>query len=502
VANDPKQTKLGENNAVIEATAPEAKAAASDMGENHVKATAAELNPNPTKSTENNAVTDATAPMAENSEVMATAPDSIPAVIATQGNEFSASQDKLSQPPSVDQMVQELKKMLVKEKQSSNAPAEVTVEPAMVSLSALSATTPSPGPKAEKKRPATQYAPRPGLTTDKNLATTQSSPSPDPTKKKSPLAAVADQLNFDALFGMDSLSKAAYHRTLLRYPKYTQAYLDHAYNIVHDFQKCDIRVLHVIDPKEGVAVQEDEEKKDSAPEINTKTGEAVLDEEANKVGEPDPSKKLVEIGSPNSNQKDSPSNVMEIGFLPTANAIEGVVQDEEEKKVGEPDPAKKPVEIGSPKSNQTDSSSNEMVIGFPPTLDEMVYVEDDCLKYVHAFGQLDISCDFEAVDELVLLNLTRPSFQYTDYFDLIHDFKKFFTKWLTVDILQFYECWVSRSIGSYPENIFLLPLDYYQANVEDIFESYWRGTEPVVKGLVERMRRYVHPPVTYNTRST
>jgi hypothetical protein len=213
---------------------------------------------------------------------------------------------------------------------------------------------------------------------------------------------------------------------------------------VHDFRKCDIRVLHVIDPKEGVAVQEDEEKKDSEPEINTKTGEAVLDEE--------------------------------------------------EKKVGEPDPAEKPVEIGSPKSNQTDSPSNEMVIGFPPTPNEMAYVEDDCLKYVHASGPLDIGCDFEAVDELVLLNLTGSSFQYTDYFDLIHNFKKFFTYWLTVDILMFYQCWVSRSIGSYPENIFLLPLDYYQVNVENIFEDYWCGTEPVVKkGLVEPMWRYVHP---------
>jgi hypothetical protein len=134
-----------------------------------------------------------------------------------------------------------------------------------------------------------------------------------------------------------------------------------------------------------------------------------------------------------------------------------------------------------------------MVIGFPPTPDEMAYVEDGCLKYIHASGPLDIGCDFEAVDELVLSNLTRSSFQYTDYFDLIHDFKKFFTYWLTVDILQFYQCWVSRSIGSYPENIFLFPLDYYQVNVEDLFEDYWRGTEPVVeKGLMECMWRYVH----------
>jgi hypothetical protein len=55
--------------------------------------------------------------------------------------------------------------------------------------------TPSPGPKPDKNRPATQ-----------------STPSPDPKKKKSPLAAGADESsmhsgrNFDALVGMDSLT--------------------------------------------------------------------------------------------------------------------------------------------------------------------------------------------------------------------------------------------------------------------------------------------------------
>jgi hypothetical protein len=148
----------------------------------------------------------------------------------------------------------------------------------------------------------------------------------------------------------------------------------------------------------------------------------------------------------------------------------GAVLDDEEKKVGEPDPSKKQIEMGSPNSNQKDSPSNEMMIGFPPLANEMTYLEDDCLKYVHASGPVDIGCDFEAVDELVLSNLTRSSFQYTDYFPLIHGFSKFFSVWLTLDMLQFYHCWVSRSIGSYPENIFLLPLDYYQAGVEDIFE--------------------------------
>jgi hypothetical protein len=264
----------------------------------------------------------------------------------------------------------------------------------MVSLSALSAMSPSPGPKADEYQPATQHTPSPGPFPDKNRPRTRSTTSPDLKKKQSPLSAVADESlmhsgrNFDALVGMNSLSKAAFHRTLRRHPKYTQAYLDHAYDIVHDFRKCDIRVLHVIEPKEGGAVQDDEDKKDCKP-----------------------------------------------------------------------DPTEKPVEIGSPDSIKTDSPSNQMVTGFPPTPDEFVYVEEDCMKYVHASGPLDIGCDFEAVDEHVLSNLTRSSFQYSEYFDLIHDFSIFFNRWLTVYTVQFYQCWVSRSIGSYSKNIFLFPLD-------------------------------------------
>jgi hypothetical protein len=138
---------------------------------------------------------------------------------------------------------------------------------------------------------------------------------------------------------MHSLSKAAFHRTLCRHPKYTQAYLDHAYDIVHDFRKCDIRVLHDIEPKEGGPVQDDEDKKD---------------------GKPDPTEKSVEIGSPEPKEG-------------------GPVQDDEDKKDGKPDATEKPVEIGSLDSIKTDSPSNEMVTGFPPTPDEFAYVEDDCM---------------------------------------------------------------------------------------------------------------------------
>jgi hypothetical protein len=282
--------------------------------------------------------------MVEDSEVMvATVHDAIPTVIATKDDGVTVSQGKVSQPPSVDQMLLDLKRKIAKaeENKSSDATAEGSVEPAMVSISALSAMSPSPGLKADEYQPATQYTPSPGPTPDKIRATTRSTPSPDPKKKQSPLSACADESlmhsvrNFDALVGMDSLPKAAFHRTLLRHPKYTQAYLDHAYDIVHDFRKCDICVVHEIDPKEGGAFQDDEEKKD-----------------------------------------------------------------------GKPDPTEKPVEIGSPDSIKMDSPSNKMVTGFSPSLDEMVYVEDDCMKYVHASGPVDIGCDFAAVDELVLSNLT------------------------------------------------------------------------------------------------
>jgi hypothetical protein len=160
----------------------------------------------------------------------------------------------------------------VEESKSLDATAEGSVEPAMVSLSVLSAMLPSPGPKADEYQPATQYSPSPGPFTEKDRPRTRSTTSPDPKKEQSPVSAVADESlmhscrNLNALVGMDSVSKAAFHRTLRRHPKYTQAYLDHAYDMVHDFRKCDIRVLHVIEPKEGGAVQDDKDKKACKPD--------------------------------------------------------------------------------------------------------------------------------------------------------------------------------------------------------------------------------------------
>jgi hypothetical protein len=141
---NPKLTKPGENDTTTKVSAAEATATASDQGTSPVIATAAELNPNPTKPTANNAVIDATL-MVEDPEVMAaTVSDSIPMVMATNDNGSTppelnqkltkpgendaatkalaaeakatndnggtVSQREVSQPPSVDEMVLDLKR--------------------------------------------------------------------------------------------------------------------------------------------------------------------------------------------------------------------------------------------------------------------------------------------------------------------------------------------------------------------------------------------------------
>jgi hypothetical protein len=149
---NPKLTKPGENDAATEALAAEAKATASDQGTSPVITTAAELNPNPTKPTANDAVIDATS-MVEDSEVMvATIPDAILTVMVTKEDGVTLSQGEVSQPPSADQMLLDLKRKIAEaeENKSSDATAEGSVEPAMVSLSALSAMSPSPGSKADE----------------------------------------------------------------------------------------------------------------------------------------------------------------------------------------------------------------------------------------------------------------------------------------------------------------------------------------------------------------
>jgi hypothetical protein len=182
----------------------------------------------------------------------------------------------------------------VEESKSSDGSAERSVKPAIVSLSALSVMSPSTGPKVDEYQSATPFSRNQGPFTEKNRPRTRSTTSPDPKKKQSSVSPVTNESlkhsgrNFDALVGMYSLSKADFHMTL-RFHKYTQPYLDHAYDIVHDFRKCHIRVLHAIEPTEGGGVQEDKDKKDCKP---------------------DPTEKPVEIGSPPSIVTDTRSNQM------------------------------------------------------------------------------------------------------------------------------------------------------------------------------------------------
>jgi hypothetical protein len=89
--------------------------------------------------------------------MVATVPDSIPTVMATNDDGGTVSQGEVSEPSSVDEMVLDLKRKIAEgeENNSSDATAEGSVEPAMVSLSALSAMSPSPGPKSDEFQPAT-----------------------------------------------------------------------------------------------------------------------------------------------------------------------------------------------------------------------------------------------------------------------------------------------------------------------------------------------------------
>jgi hypothetical protein len=190
-----------------EASAADAKVPESEQRTSPVITTAAELNTsNPTKPTENDAGVDVTSTVEDPEVTVATLSDSIPTVMVTNndsrtprelnqkltqpGENDSAtdasaaeakatndtggtlSQREVSQPPSVGQMVLDLKRKIavaaesksldgtaegsVEETKSSDGTAKGSVEPAMVSLSALSAMSPSPGPKADENQLAAQ----------------------------------------------------------------------------------------------------------------------------------------------------------------------------------------------------------------------------------------------------------------------------------------------------------------------------------------------------------
>jgi hypothetical protein len=162
---NPKMTKPGENNAAQEASVAEAKAPASDQGTSPVTATAAGLNPtNPTKPTANDAGINVTSTVEDPEVMVATVSYSIPKAMATNDDgrtppelnqkrtqpgendaatnasaaEAKATNDdggtvlqcQVSQRPSVDQMVLDLKRKIAQavENKSSDTTAEGPVE--------------------------------------------------------------------------------------------------------------------------------------------------------------------------------------------------------------------------------------------------------------------------------------------------------------------------------------------------------------------------------------
>jgi hypothetical protein len=117
-------------------------------------------------------------------------------------------------------------------------------------------STPSPGSKKKKKAQASKSTPSPGPK-KKNRRKMRSTPSPSLTQEEPP-ASGAQELsiplvpNYDVLVGMTSVNKVEFFRDLRRRYKYTRPYLVKAYDLVHDFCKCDIRFVHVVHPKKVV----------------------------------------------------------------------------------------------------------------------------------------------------------------------------------------------------------------------------------------------------------
>ena len=369
-------------------------------------------------------------------------------------------------------------------------------------------STPSPGSKNKKKAQASKATTSPGLKKKKGRKT-RSTTIPSSSKKKPPVTGAQESSiplvpDYDVLVGMTSAEKIEFFRDMRKRYKYTRPYIAHAYDLVHDFRKCDIRVVHIIKPKKSAKPKKDEKDSDD----NEKKAGALKPSPKAKESESPPAVvQQKRSGKPQKDKgdavdKDKKAGVSDSSSKPTEedSPDPGVRKNKDkdnqrdEPKVSDPSPKLNQGE--SPKSGIDDdpSSTDDLIVGFPPTPNEMEYVEEDCLRYLHESGPVDIGLDFTAVDTLVLSNLTRSSFQYDDYFKLIHDYRKFYDQWLTLDMLQFYQCWVSRSIGSYPKNIFCLPLDYYQADIEHIFEDYDIGYESGIKEtFVKRMWRYVHP---------
>jgi hypothetical protein len=129
---------------------------------------------------ENDAATDATSP-----EALSKALKSIPTDPATGNHDNFASGGEILNLAPVDKMVKNLKRNIALHDESLKALPEESVEPAFLSLSPLSPSSPSPGPKADKNRLVTPSTPSPGPKKKKNPPTTQSITSPDPKADKS-----------------------------------------------------------------------------------------------------------------------------------------------------------------------------------------------------------------------------------------------------------------------------------------------------------------------------
>jgi hypothetical protein len=129
-------------------------------------------------------------PVEENKSSDATVLMSVEENKSSDGSAEGSVEEKKSSDATAVKSVEERKSLdgtaeeSVEESKSSAGTAEGSVEPAMVYLSALSAMSPSPGPKADEYQPATQYSQSPGPFTEKNRPRTRSTTSPDPKKKK------------------------------------------------------------------------------------------------------------------------------------------------------------------------------------------------------------------------------------------------------------------------------------------------------------------------------
>jgi hypothetical protein len=129
-----------------------------------------------------------------------------------------------------------------------------------------------------------------------------------------------------------------------------------------------------------------------------------------------------------------------------------------------------------------------VVFGFPFRHKDRLYSEEDCLRCVHDSGPADISNDFKQVKGTKLSTTLPASFQYSMYLEMMLRYSSFMDMWLAVNHLQFYQSWVSRSIGGYLPNIFLLPVDYTRTTVESIFWDIFKDStcpyqEPFMKSM-------------------